>query len=195
MFDRAFKRVNTFFNFRTDLVEGSSKRAREELEQAGTKRQKVDDDKETTELQSLIEVILDEEEGRIVRIKSLLNAAGITAALIDVNAPQSKLYKVNVAEGVNAASEEVSTAELVMGSTPTQVNKITTSCEICSGPHDTQYCMESLEQACVDYTSLRTNEMGGKRITPNQGPRNFNNAAKKLEEKANIQLGTYQIRH
>ncbi|GKD74321.1 MAK10-like protein [Tanacetum coccineum] len=27
---------------------------------------------------------------------------------------------------------------------PTQVNKITTSCEICSGPHDTQYCMEDL---------------------------------------------------
>ncbi|GJX12679.1 MAK10-like protein [Tanacetum coccineum] len=25
---------------------------------------------------------------------------------------------------------------------PTQVNKITTSCEICSCPHDTQYCME-----------------------------------------------------
>ncbi|GKA58976.1 hypothetical protein Tco_0758289 [Tanacetum coccineum] len=25
---------------------------------------------------------------------------------------------------------------------PTQVNKITTSCEICSGPHDTQYFME-----------------------------------------------------
>ncbi|GJX94755.1 MAK10-like protein [Tanacetum coccineum] len=24
---------------------------------------------------------------------------------------------------------------------PTQVNKITTSCKICSGPHDTQYCM------------------------------------------------------
>ncbi|GJU88716.1 reverse transcriptase domain-containing protein [Tanacetum coccineum] len=54
----------------------------------------------------------------------------ITAALIDVNAAQSKLvllenfnenyskclrllYKVNAAEGVNAASEEVSTAELV----------------------------------------------------------------------------------
>ncbi|GJT98593.1 hypothetical protein Tco_1094111 [Tanacetum coccineum] len=28
---------------------------------------------------------------------------------------------------------------------PTQVNKITTSCEICSGPHDTQYCMEDPE--------------------------------------------------
>ncbi|GKE81439.1 hypothetical protein Tco_1551439 [Tanacetum coccineum] len=44
---------------------------------------------------------------------------------------------------------------------PTQVNKITTSCEICSGPHDTQYCMEDLEQAFVEYTSSRTDEAGG----------------------------------
>ncbi|GJU46634.1 MAK10-like protein [Tanacetum coccineum] len=36
---------------------------------------------------------------------------------------------------------------------PTQVNKITTSCEICSGPHDTQYCMEDPEQAFVEYAS------------------------------------------
>ncbi|GJW42267.1 hypothetical protein Tco_0071066 [Tanacetum coccineum] len=28
---------------------------------------------------------------------------------------------------------------------PTQVNKITSSCEICSGPHDTQNCMENPE--------------------------------------------------
>ncbi|GJY32987.1 hypothetical protein Tco_0417456 [Tanacetum coccineum] len=28
---------------------------------------------------------------------------------------------------------------------PTQVNKIATSCEICSGPYDTQYCMENPE--------------------------------------------------
>ncbi|GJV03934.1 hypothetical protein Tco_1337503 [Tanacetum coccineum] len=33
---------------------------------------------------------------------------------------------------------------------PTQVNKITSSCEICSGPHDTQYCMENPEQAFVE---------------------------------------------
>ncbi|GJW71759.1 hypothetical protein Tco_0128676 [Tanacetum coccineum] len=68
--------------------------------------------------------------GRIVRIKSLLNVVSIIAALIDVNAAQSKLvllenfnehyskclrllYKVNVVEGVNAATEEVSTAKLV----------------------------------------------------------------------------------
>ncbi|GJY33174.1 probable RNA-dependent RNA polymerase 3 isoform X1 [Tanacetum coccineum] len=196
-----------FVDFRTELVEGSSKRAGEELEQESTKKQKVDEDKDTTELQSLMEVIPDEEEvaidivplatkedledlyklvkakyqstrpvedldlvlwndlktmfephiedgiwklqqrypltpptitdmlnknlqGRIVGIKSLLNAASIIAALIDVNAAQSKLvllenftenysmclrllYKVNAAEGVNAASEEISTAELV----------------------------------------------------------------------------------
>ncbi|GJV34940.1 hypothetical protein Tco_1407417, partial [Tanacetum coccineum] len=66
----------------------------------------------------------------IVGIKSFLMLFGITTVLIDVNAAQSKLvllenfnenyskclrllYKVNAAEGVNAASEEVSTAELV----------------------------------------------------------------------------------
>ncbi|GKE49680.1 hypothetical protein Tco_1480938 [Tanacetum coccineum] len=62
MFDRAFKRVNTFFDFRTDLVEGSSKRAGVELEQESTKKQKVDKDKDTAELQSLMKVISDEEE-------------------------------------------------------------------------------------------------------------------------------------
>nr|GEU77515.1 MAK10-like protein [Tanacetum cinerariifolium] len=41
---------------------------------------------------------------------------------------------------------------------PTQVNKITSSCEICSGPHDTQYCMENPKQAFVEYASPRTNE-------------------------------------
>ncbi|GJR87141.1 MAK10-like protein [Tanacetum coccineum] len=44
---------------------------------------------------------------------------------------------------------------------PTQVNKITTSCEICSGPHNTQYCMEDPEQAFVEYASSRTDEAGG----------------------------------
>ncbi|GKE65881.1 hypothetical protein Tco_1520042 [Tanacetum coccineum] len=48
---------------------------------------------------------------------------------------------------------------------PTQVNKITTSCEICSGPHDTQNCMETPEQAFVEYASSRTDEAGGKWYT------------------------------
>ncbi|GJR90064.1 uncharacterized mitochondrial protein-like protein [Tanacetum coccineum] len=62
MFDRAFKRVNTFIDFRTDLVEGSSKRVGEELEQENIKKQKVDDDKETIELKQCMEIIQDEEE-------------------------------------------------------------------------------------------------------------------------------------
>ncbi|GJX92496.1 hypothetical protein Tco_0345822 [Tanacetum coccineum] len=46
-----------------------------------------------------------------------------------------------------------------------QVNKITSSCEICSGPHDTQYCMENPEQSFVDYASSCTDEAGGKWYT------------------------------
>ncbi|GJS85785.1 MAK10-like protein [Tanacetum coccineum] len=48
---------------------------------------------------------------------------------------------------------------------PTKVNKITTPCEICSGPQDTQNCMENPEQAFVEYASSRTDEAGGKWYT------------------------------
>ncbi|GJR48637.1 hypothetical protein Tco_1316740 [Tanacetum coccineum] len=49
LFDKAMKR-------------SSSKRARNEIEQENAKKQKVDVDKETPELQSLIEVVFDDEE-------------------------------------------------------------------------------------------------------------------------------------
>ncbi|GJZ84798.1 hypothetical protein Tco_0650137 [Tanacetum coccineum] len=62
MFDRAFKRVNTFEDFRTELVEGKEKRAGTELIQENAKKQKVEDDKETTELKQCLEIIPDEEE-------------------------------------------------------------------------------------------------------------------------------------
>ncbi|GKC28147.1 MAK10-like protein [Tanacetum coccineum] len=48
---------------------------------------------------------------------------------------------------------------------PTQVNKITSSCEICNGPYENQYCMEDPEQAFVEYASSRTDEAGGKWYT------------------------------
>ncbi|GKA88288.1 MAK10-like protein, partial [Tanacetum coccineum] len=50
-------------------------------------------------------------------------------------------------------------------SKPIQVNKIASLCEICSCPHDTQYCMEDPERAFVEYTSMRTNEAGNKWYT------------------------------
>ncbi|GJZ44059.1 hypothetical protein Tco_0591314 [Tanacetum coccineum] len=62
MFDRAFKRVNTFEDFRTKLVEGKEKRIRAELVQESTKKQKVEDDKETVEIKQLMKVIPDKEE-------------------------------------------------------------------------------------------------------------------------------------
>ncbi|GJY60496.1 hypothetical protein Tco_0461153 [Tanacetum coccineum] len=76
LFDKAMKRVNTFIDMDTKLIDGSevkaegseareessSKRAEDELEQEKAKKQKVDKDKETTELQSLMKVIPDEEE-------------------------------------------------------------------------------------------------------------------------------------
>nr|GEW20511.1 ribonuclease H-like domain-containing protein [Tanacetum cinerariifolium] len=43
----------------------------------------------------------------------------------------------------------------------TQVNKITTSCEICSGPNDTQYCMKDPEQDFVECASSCTDEARG----------------------------------
>nr|GEW97605.1 copia protein [Tanacetum cinerariifolium] len=50
MFDKVFKRVNTFEDFRTELVEGKEKRVGIELIQEITKKLKVEDDIETTEL-------------------------------------------------------------------------------------------------------------------------------------------------
>ncbi|GKE05627.1 hypothetical protein Tco_1397645, partial [Tanacetum coccineum] len=59
LFDKAFKRVNMFVDHRTDLVEGSSKRAGDELEQEVTKNQKVDD------VQEIAEVDDDQEAAKI----------------------------------------------------------------------------------------------------------------------------------
>nr|GEU57136.1 hypothetical protein [Tanacetum cinerariifolium] len=61
MFDKAFKRVNTFKDFRTELVERKEKRAGEELKQEIIKKQKVDDDKEKPEIKQLMETVPNEE--------------------------------------------------------------------------------------------------------------------------------------
>ncbi|GKE85408.1 hypothetical protein Tco_1559150 [Tanacetum coccineum] len=41
----------------------------------------------------------------------------------------------------------------------------TFSCEIYSGPHDTQYCMEDSKQAFIEYASSRTDEAGDARLS------------------------------
>ncbi|GJS95153.1 ribonuclease H-like domain-containing protein [Tanacetum coccineum] len=78
LFDKAFKRVNTFVDFRTELVEGteidesskkaevmeesSSKRAGDELEQENAKKQKVDDDLKAAKMKELMKIVPDVEE-------------------------------------------------------------------------------------------------------------------------------------
>ncbi|GKE82124.1 hypothetical protein Tco_1552124, partial [Tanacetum coccineum] len=90
LFDKAMKRVNTFVDYRPELVEesskkveaetvqkSSSKRAGEELEQESSKNQKVDKDKETTKLQRLIEVVPDKEDVAIDAIPLATKPPGI----------------------------------------------------------------------------------------------------------------------
>ncbi|GJX54866.1 hypothetical protein Tco_0284763 [Tanacetum coccineum] len=74
LFDKAMKRVNTFVDMDTELVEGSKKRAEDSTKRAGTKLEqevakkqkiddaKVDDDQEEAEMKKLMEIVLDEEE-------------------------------------------------------------------------------------------------------------------------------------
>ncbi|GJU24433.1 hypothetical protein Tco_1163054 [Tanacetum coccineum] len=68
MFDKEMKRVNTFVDMNTELVEGSktkskgsSKRAGDELEQEKAKKQKGDDDQEEAEMKRHIEIVKDDE--------------------------------------------------------------------------------------------------------------------------------------
>ncbi|GJW65457.1 hypothetical protein Tco_0117341 [Tanacetum coccineum] len=79
LFDKAFKRVNMFMDYKTDLVEAE-----------------VDDDQEAAKIKELMEIVPDEEE------------VSIDAILLATNPPT-----ILSVTGVNAASEEVSTAELV----------------------------------------------------------------------------------
>ncbi|GKD34591.1 ribonuclease H-like domain-containing protein [Tanacetum coccineum] len=62
LFDKAMKRVNTFVDMDTELVGG------DELENEPSKKQKVDDDKETEELKKCMEIISD--DGDDVTIKA-----------------------------------------------------------------------------------------------------------------------------
>nr|GEV73240.1 hypothetical protein [Tanacetum cinerariifolium] len=77
MFNKAFNRVNIFVDFKTELDEGSSKRAGEELTQERSKKQKVADDKETAELKKLMDIIPNEEKVAIDAIHLAVNSPKI----------------------------------------------------------------------------------------------------------------------
>ncbi|GJY60825.1 hypothetical protein Tco_0461482 [Tanacetum coccineum] len=73
LFDKALKKVNTFVDYRTKVLEesskkaeaeivqeSSSKRAKEDLEQESSKKQKVKEDRESEELKQCLEIVPDD---------------------------------------------------------------------------------------------------------------------------------------
>ncbi|GJX70281.1 zinc finger, CCHC-type containing protein [Tanacetum coccineum] len=58
--------------------------------------------------------------------------------------------------------------------------------QICSGPHDTQYCMEDPEQAFVEYASSRTDEAGDARLSKFKA--NFKQQQSEMTNKIDIVL-------
>ncbi|GKA80011.1 hypothetical protein Tco_0786607 [Tanacetum coccineum] len=63
LFDKAMKRVNTFVDYRTELVEESSKKAEIKLEEnSNSKKQKVKEDKKYKELKQCLEIVPDDGE-------------------------------------------------------------------------------------------------------------------------------------
>ncbi|GJU87636.1 hypothetical protein Tco_1295182 [Tanacetum coccineum] len=77
---------------------------------------------------------------------------------------------------------------------PTQVNKVTTLYEICSGPHDTQYCLEDPEQAFVEYASSRKNEIRNRQFTTSLGQEVWRKPPT-IEGHNVISMGTISILH
>ncbi|GKE84352.1 hypothetical protein Tco_1558094 [Tanacetum coccineum] len=112
LFDKAMKRLNTFVDMDTELVEGSevraecsetraegsSKRAGEDLQQESTKKQKVDGDRETSKLQSLMEVIPEEEEVTIDAIPLATKPVSIVGWKIHKEGKKS-YYQIIRADG------------------------------------------------------------------------------------------------
>ncbi|GJV65626.1 hypothetical protein Tco_1476454 [Tanacetum coccineum] len=98
MFDRAFKRVNTFKDFRTELVEGKEKRAGAELIQEITKKQKMEDKKETVELKQLMKIIPDDEEVAIDAIPLAVKSPSIVDSKIHKEGRKS-YYQIIRADG------------------------------------------------------------------------------------------------
>nr|GFC86657.1 hypothetical protein [Tanacetum cinerariifolium] len=96
LYDKAMKRVNLFVDMNTEVVErtkkdkaktvqeSSSKRARDKLDQKRSKKQKVEDDKESKELKICLEIIPDERDDVTIDATTL----SIKTPIIDY-----KIYK------------------------------------------------------------------------------------------------------
>ncbi|GKC66378.1 hypothetical protein Tco_1098976 [Tanacetum coccineum] len=71
---------------------------------------------------------------------------------------------------------------------PIKVNKITSSCEIRSGPHNTQYCMENPEQAFSNLEGLVSNFMASQDARLSKFKAGFKQQQSKMTNKINTVL-------
>nr|GEW02831.1 hypothetical protein [Tanacetum cinerariifolium] len=101
----SFRRVNTFEDFRSELVEKKEKRAGEELIQESTKKQKVEDEKETVELKQLIEIIPNKEEVSINVIPLDVKSPGIVDWKIYKEGNKSYYQIIRADDAVSTAGE------------------------------------------------------------------------------------------
>jgi hypothetical protein len=67
-----------------------------------------------------------------------------------------------------------------------QMNKITSSCKFCSGPHETHNCMELPKRAFKEFASSRADKTEDRWPTTNRGPRNFGEAYEAWKDKPNF---------
>ncbi|GJT63535.1 hypothetical protein Tco_1007068 [Tanacetum coccineum] len=127
---------------------------------------------------------------RLIELENHVQTLDGCLSCSDTSHPSNKITNYDLAlydnESWNDPSDFTKPVKAIALPQDVSMNKITTLCEICSGPHGTQYCMEDSEQACVDYASSRTNEMGGKGFTLNQGPRSFNDSTNTWKDKPNF---------
>ncbi|GKF59375.1 hypothetical protein Tco_0176161 [Tanacetum coccineum] len=107
LFDKAFKRVNMFVDYRTNLVEGSLKKVGDELEQEVTKKKKMDDvqetakvdnDQEAAKIKELVEIVLDEEEVAIDVIPLVVKPPSIVDWRIHTEG-KKRYYQIIKADG------------------------------------------------------------------------------------------------
>ncbi|GJW62076.1 reverse transcriptase domain-containing protein [Tanacetum coccineum] len=112
LFDKEMKRVNTFVDMDTELMEESFKKAKEEIthegssKRAGTKleqeesakKQKVDDAQETAKMKEHIKVVHDEEEVAIDAIPLATKPPSIIDWKIH-KAGQTRFYQITRADG------------------------------------------------------------------------------------------------
>nr|GEV22081.1 copia protein [Tanacetum cinerariifolium] len=112
LFEKAMKKVNTFIDFRTELVEGSSKkdkakitqegslkRAGDELEQERFKKQKVDDDRESEELKKCLEIIPDDRDSVTIDATPLSSKSSIIVDYKIYQERKKSYFQIFIADG------------------------------------------------------------------------------------------------